>query len=61
MKSFSESCYENKLSIASVQAFAKILLKYEKKKEKERRECQGKLRKLTINNNQLLIEIKKQK
>ena len=50
-----------KIIIASVEALANILLSGEQKKEKERREYQGKLATLKINNNQLLIEIKKRK
>ena len=38
-----------------------MLLNYEKKQDKERCECQGKFIKLELNNNQLLIEIKKKR
>ena len=52
---------EHTITIASEEALTKMLLKDEKKKEKEWREHQGILRNLTINNNPLLIEMKKQK
>ena len=43
---------KHNMAIASVEAFAIILLNYERKNDKERSECQGKLSKLGINNNQ---------
>ena len=43
------------MKIASAEEPTKILPKDEKKKEKERFECEEKWRNLKINNNQLLI------
>ena len=52
---------ERIITIASEEALTKMLLKDEKKKEKEWCECQQKLGNLKINNNQLLIKINNQK
>ena len=46
-----------KITIASTEEFTNMILKDEKKNEKERSEHEGKLRNLTINNNQVLIEL----
>ena len=52
---------EHIITIASAKVLTKTLSKDEKKKENERCKCQEKLRNFTINNNRLLIKIKKQK
>ena len=52
---------EHNMIISSEEAFTRMTLYDENKNDKERRECQGKLIKLEVNNNQLLIEIKKKK
>ena len=52
---------KHNMAIASVEAFAIMLLNDETKQDKERRECQGKFRKLEVNDNQLLIEINKKR
>ena len=47
--------------IDSAGAFARKLLNDEKKQDEEQRQHQGKLREFEVNNNQVLIEIKKKK
>ena len=47
------------MTISSIEVFERASSNDENKNYKERRECQGKLSKLEVNNNQLLIEIKK--
>ena len=48
------------MTIASAEALTRTLSNDEKKQDKERFRCKGKLRKLEVNNNQLLIETRKQ-
>ena len=51
---------EHNITITSAEEFTKKSSKDEKKKGKEWIECQGKLINLTINNDQLSIDMKKQ-
>ena len=48
------------MTIASAVAFSRILSNDEKKQDKERRDYQGKLCRLEVDDNQFLIEIKKE-
>ena len=52
---------ECSMIIASEERLTKILLNDENRKEKEWIECQGKLSNLTINNDQLSIDMRKSK
>ena len=43
---------EHNMTTSSAEAFARMLLNDEKKKDAKRRECQGKLNNLNVDNNQ---------